>query len=72
MINKKKYKKWRKKKKSCKSNGLKISAPTWNEKLELPDGWYSVSDVQDYFRDIIKKYKAVTDIQYRLIYMIMI
>ena len=25
------------------------SAPTWNEGIELPDGWYSVSDIQDYF-----------------------
>ena len=25
-----------------------MSAPTWNDKFELPDGSYSVSDVQDY------------------------
>ena len=35
--------------------------PTWNEKLELPDGSYSVSDIQDYFEYIIKKQKTVTD-----------
>ena len=29
-------------------NELKILAPTWNDKLELPDGLYSVPDVQDY------------------------
>ena len=28
---------------------LKISAPTWNGKIDLPDGSYSVSDIQDYF-----------------------
>ena len=28
---------------------FKISAPTWNDKLELPHGSYSVSDVQDNF-----------------------
>ena len=33
----------------------------WNEKLELPDGSYSVSDIQDYFQYIIKKHEAVTD-----------
>ena len=30
-------------------NKFKISAPTWNDKFELPDGSYSVSDIQDYF-----------------------
>ena len=32
-----------------------ISAPTWNEKIELPDGSYSVSDIQDFFKHIMKK-----------------
>ena len=31
-------------KKSYKNNKFKISAPTWNEKFELPDRSYSVSD----------------------------
>ena len=26
------------------------------DKFELPDGLYSVSDIQDYFEDILKKY----------------
>ena len=30
----------------------KISAPTWNNKFELPDRSYSVSDIQDYFEHI--------------------
>ena len=42
-------------KKSYKNNRFKISAPTWNEKFELPDGLYSVSDIQDYFQHIFKK-----------------
>ena len=25
-----------------------MSAPTWNDKFELPDGSYFVSDIQDY------------------------
>ena len=33
----------------------KISSPTWNEELELPDGSYSVSDIQDFFKYILKK-----------------
>ena len=28
-----------------KNNKFKISAPTWNEEFELPDGLYSVSDI---------------------------
>ena len=39
---------------SYKNNKLKISAPTWNNKFELPDGSYSVSDIQDYFEYIFK------------------
>ena len=39
---------------SYKNNKFKISAPTWNEEFELPDGSYSVSDIQDYFEYIFK------------------
>ena len=38
------------------NNKLKISAPTWNEEFELPDGSYSISDIQDYFEYILKKH----------------
>ena len=31
----------------CKNNKLRIIAPTWNDEFELPDGSYSVSDIQD-------------------------
>ena len=46
---------------SYKNNKFKISAPVQNEKFELPDGSYSVSDIQDYFEYILKKHKTVTD-----------
>ena len=46
---------------SYKNNAFKISALTWNEKLELPDGSYSVSDIQDCFEYILKKHETVTD-----------
>ena len=48
-------------KKSYKNNKFKISGSTWNEKSKLPDGSYSVSDIQDYFRNIIKKHETVTE-----------
>ena len=31
------------------NNKFKISTPTWNDKFDLPDGSYSISDIQDYF-----------------------
>ena len=40
---------WKNIKRSYKNNKCKISAPTWNDKFKLPDGSYSVSDIQDYF-----------------------
>ena len=43
-------------KNSYNNNKFKISAPTWNDKFELPDGSYSVSDIQDYFEYILKKH----------------
>ena len=36
------YYTWKNIKKSYKNNKFKISAPTWNEKFQLPDGSYSV------------------------------
>ena len=38
-------------------NKFKISAPTWNDTFVLPDGSYSISDIQDYFEFIIKNMK---------------
>ena len=42
-------------KSSYNNNKFKISAPTWNGKFELPDGSYSVSDIQDHFEYNLKK-----------------
>ena len=47
-------------KKSYKNNKFKTSAPTWREEFELPDGSYSISDIQDYFEDIFKKHGEKT------------
>ena len=43
------------KKSSYNNKKFKISAPTWNDEFELPDGSYSVSDIQDYLKYILKK-----------------
>ena len=50
------YYRWKNIKKLHKNNKFKISAPTWNEEFELPDGSYSISDIQDYFEYILKKH----------------
>ena len=47
---------WRNIKNSYNNNRFKISAPTWNDKFELPDGSYSVSDIQGYFEYILGKH----------------
>ena len=48
-------------KRSYNNNRFKTSAPTWNDKLELPDGSYSISDIQDYFEYILKKHGEEID-----------
>ena len=50
------YYMWKNIKSSYNNNKFKISVPTWNDKFELPDGSYSVSDIQDYFEYILKKH----------------
>ena len=40
---------------SYQNNEFKTPALTWNEEFELPDGSYSISDIQDYVEDIFKK-----------------
>ena len=47
--------------KTYNNNKFKISAPTWHDEFELPDGSYSVSDIQDYFEYILKKHRESVD-----------
>ena len=55
------YYTWKNIKSSCNNNKFKISAPTWSEEFELPDGSYSVSDIQGYFEYILKKHSESVD-----------
>ena len=48
------YYTWKNIKSSYNNNKFKISASTWNKEFTLPDGSYSVSDIQDYFEYILK------------------
>ena len=56
------YYTWKNIRKQYKNNKLKIIAPTWNDEFELPDGSYSVSDIQDYIEYIIRKHETLTKI----------
>ena len=52
---------WKNIKISYNNKKFKISASTWNEEFTLPDRSYSVSDIQDYFKYILKKHGENTD-----------
>ena len=55
------YYTWNNIKPTYNKNKLKISAPTWNDTFNLPDGSYSIADIQDYFEFIIKKHETLTE-----------
>ena len=55
------YYTWKNIKPEYKNNKFKILAPTWNDTFDLPDGSYSISDIQDYFEFIIKKHETLTE-----------
>ena len=46
---------------SYNNNKFKISTPTRNEEFELPDGPYSVSDIQSYVKYILKRHGENTN-----------
>ena len=54
------YYTWKNIKSEYKNNKFKISAPTWNDPFDLPDGSYSIEDIQD-FEFIIKKHETLTE-----------
>ena len=54
------YYTWKTMGKQYKNNKLQIIAPPWNDEFQLPDGSYSVSDIQDYIEYIIKKHETLT------------
>ena len=50
------YYTWKKIKSTCDNKKFKISPPTWHDEFKLPDGSYSIPDIQDYFEYILKKH----------------
>ena len=55
------YYTWKNIKSEYNNNKFKISAPAWNDEFNFPDVFYSVSDIQDYFENIIKKHETIAD-----------
>ena len=47
------YYTWKNIKSEYNNNKFKISAPIWNDTFDLPEGSYSIADIQDYFEFII-------------------
>ena len=55
------YYTWNNIKSTYNNNKFKISAPIWNDTFYLPDGSYSIADIQDYFEFIIKKHETLIE-----------
>ena len=55
------YYTWKSITSSYNNNKFKISAPRWSEEFKLPDGSYSISDIQDYFEHILKNHSENVD-----------
>ena len=49
------YYTWKNVKSIYNNNKSKISAPTWNDTFDLPDGSYIIPAIQNYIEYIIKK-----------------
>ena len=62
------YYTWENVKSIYKNNKFKISAPTWNETFDLPDGLNNIPVIQNYLEYIIKKHKTIADTAPILIY----
>ena len=55
------YNTWKNIQSEYNNNKFKISIPTWNDTFDLRDGFYSISDIEDYFEFIIKKRETLTE-----------
>ena len=52
---------WKNTKFAFGNNKFKISPSMWNDKFDLFNSSYSISDIQDYFEYIIKKHETIAD-----------
>ena len=62
------YYTWKNVKSTYNNYKFKISAATWNETFDLPDGSYNIQEIQNYFEYIIKKHETIAETAPILIY----
>ena len=62
------YYTWKNIKSIYNNNKFKISAPTWNDTFDLPDGSYNIPAIQNYIEYVIKKHEPIADTAPILIY----
>ena len=55
------YNIWKNIKSEYNNNKFRVSASTWNDTFDLPDGFYSIANIQDYFEFIITKQETLTE-----------
>ena len=53
------YYTWKNIKSVYNNNKFEISAPTWNDTFDLPDGSCSINDIEDHFEYVIKKHETI-------------
>ena len=52
---------WKNIKSVCNNDKFKISAPTWNDEFDLPDGSDPIADIQDYFEFVTNKHETLAE-----------
>ena len=62
------YYTWKNIKSIYNNNKFKISAHTWNDTFDLPDGSYNIPAIRNYIEYIIKKHETIADTAPVLIY----
>ena len=65
------YYTWKNVKSTYNNNKFKISAPTWNETFDLPDGSYNISKIQDYIECKSKNTKQLVKMHHYLLTLIL-
>ena len=62
------YYTWKNVKSIYNNNKFKISAPTWNDTFDLPDGSYNIPAIRNYLEYVIKKHERIAETAPILIY----
>ena len=62
------YYTWKNVKSIYNNNTFTISAPTWNDTFDLPDGLYNIPAIQNYIEYIINKHETIAETAPILIY----